>query len=474
MTRKIVALTALTLAFGLIGCVETDPQGAPDPDDGAFALTNTTNYAPEGLLRGQGLKVYAEFSSEDLRPNTVYIVEVFNDDRGESLIQSDLPQPVVLRTTDSRSITPYAVMFDVGQYEEVSEGEHIRVSLTDPQGERLEQIIDLSILRLPGWDVTEVEAPEVFACDASGDPANAFAVGGSQVGETAGPVYITGNNFSPGSTVHAYIVEAEDDWMDRLIPQEGEAGHVLGPIAIDISSDGSLPLTALPFADTTSTDYNVLRGLVGVYDLLVDTDLDGDMDWEFGVKDGGDGADEQVGFTIQYSQAWLAARGERHILVNIAYDSSSRSGGTWSNTYRSTDRVFSYMNPPVMHQYHFAVTKWVVRHQDFDEFWNNPEMETGPNGCVPFQSHAVNGMGIPVQRGCTNTGPVDFGPLAISLDPGENAYDVVFDRNGDGCYEAGEDILDVVGGATVTGELVTFEQFQALDRADRVGFHVIE
>jgi hypothetical protein len=56
----------------------------------------------------------------------------------------------------------------------------------------------------------------------------------------------------------------------------------------------------------------------------------------------------------------------------------------------------------------------------------------------------------------------------------EGAFDVVFDRNGDGCYQAGEDLLDVVGGANTSGGLVTFDEFQTIDPADRVGFRVLE
>jgi hypothetical protein len=107
-----------------------------------------------------------------------------------------------------------------------------------------------------------------------------------------------------------------------------------------------------------------------------------------------------------------------------------------------------------MHRYHFSVTKYVVAHQDFDAFWNNPEMETGPNDCVPFAEHVVQHLGVPIQQGCTNTGPVNWGPAAMELGNG-------------GAF-------DVVGGANTGGGLVTFDEFQTIDPADQVGFRVIE
>jgi hypothetical protein len=241
---------------------------------------------------------------------------------------------------------------------------------------------------------------------------------------------------------------------------------VFGPVAVTIDSSGNLPPTATGFVPTLDQ--------VGVYDVLVDTNGEGTMEWGMNVKDGGDGVDEQVGFTVQYSAAWVRARGQRHVLVNIAYGSSSRDGGQWSNTFAANESVFSYLNPPVMHEYHFSVTKWVVRHQDFETFWNNQDLETGDGGCIPFAQHAIQSLGIPIQRGCTNTGPVEWGPFALLLDEGEgDTFDVVFDRNDDGCYMPGEDLLDVVGGANTSGDLVLWEDFSALDPADQVGFRVV-
>lgn len=464
MTRWFGILAALVLVVAVGACTGPDDEtGHNNPDDQTFALTNTTHYNPEGLLRGQGLKIYTDVPMEQLEPARAYNVEVTNDNTDELLAAGDFI------TDEDQTITPYDLLFDVGQYNDVEEGDNIRVTVSDDEGLSITSIISLAALRLPGWDVSEVSAPEVYVCDASGNPANAFAVGGQDPGEVVGPVYVRGTGFPEvlaGRTVDVYIVESRENWMGELIPASGETFHVFGPTAVTIDAAGNLP--------ATDTGFTPAEGDVGTYDVLVDTDANGEMDWGMNVKDGGDGIDEQVGFTVQYSAAWIRARGQRHILVNMAYSSDSRDTLNWSNTYARDQVVYSYLNPPVMHQYHFSVTKWVVRHQDFATYWNNQALETGPGGCIPFAEHTVQNLGVPIQQGCTNSGPVHWGPAALLLDDTDNdAFDVVFDRNGDGCYAPGEDLLDVIGGANATGDLVTWEQFQTMDPADQVGFRVL-
>ena len=471
MNRWLSILCVGVVAGALSACTaDVDDLTGSDPGDSAFALTNTTHYNPEGLLRGQGLKIYTELSAEGLDPDRNYDVDVTNDNTDEVLSEGEV------YVTEDNTILDYALMFDVGQYGEVEEGDNLRVTLSNEEGTSVSQVISLAALRLPGWDVTEVEAPEVFVSDQSGNPANAYAVLGQDPGEVAGEVHLTGSGFHEGirnSEVDVYIVAARDNWMNELIPQEGEEDHIFGPVAMMIDGQGNLPVT--------STGFTPGEANIGPFDVLVDTDGNGRMDWSLAVKDSGDGVDEQVGFTVQYSQAWVRARGERHVLVNIAYNSNSRDGGAWTNTFYAGNDIFSYLNPPVMHQYHFAVTKWFVSHQDFEEFWNNRSLETtddSGNACVPFEDVAVQRMGIPVQRGCTNTGPVHFGPAAILLDPttGDetDSFDVVFDRNGDGCYAPGVDLLDVIGGDNATGGLVSFSDFNNLAETEQVGFRVVE
>ena len=116
--------------------------------------------------------------------------------------------------------------------------------------------------------------------------------------------------------------------------------------------------------------------LLGIYDVLVDVDRNGTFDHGFSAKDGADG-EGKVGFTLQYGAAWLRtklAMTSKHLLVNLAYSSSSRSGGTWSNSYSSADSIYSYVNPPVQSGgKHGYVVKLLLKHQSWSQFWNNPD-----------------------------------------------------------------------------------------------------
>jgi len=472
MTRWWMGILVVMSCSAFLACTGPvgDPIGSSDSTSGEFALTNTTSQNPANLLRGQGLKVYADVHNPALLAGQVYKINVHNDSTNEMMLDG---VEVDVRVTEEQTINPYALLFDVGQEGEVGVGDSIRVELTHENGSVLTQIIGLYDLRIPGWAVEEVDQPELYACTAAGDAANAFAVGGQDPGETVGEVHVAGRGFPAfirGGEVNVYVVEARDDWMGEQIPQAGEAGHIHGPVQVTVSSSGAIEATGLGFTPEL--------GDVGIYDILVDVGDDATMDYELAEKDSGDGVGEQIGFTVQYSQAWIRARGERHLLVNIAFNSSSRSG-QWANDY-TTGRVYAYLNPPVMHRYHFAVTKWIVAHQEFNTFWNSHEVESdGSDGCpagsIPFAAMVEDGMAVPVQRGCTNSGPVDFGPAAMMRDAdgaAVEAFDMVFDRNGDGCYMPGEDLLDVVGSAT-SGDLVTFDQLEALEPADRVGFRVL-
>lgn len=465
MFRSTFVAIWATASMALAGCVgqDADPWGTGDLTEGDFALTNTTTANPEGLLRGQGLKIYTEIPSAQLVANTIYEVSVTNDNTGEELSRGEL------RTNASRGISPYTLMFDVGLFDAIEESQNLRVAVEGDDGTDFARIISLGVLRIPGWDVTETVPPQLYVCDSHGQPANAFAVGGQDPGEVAGEVYVCGRDFPEGvrgGTVDVYVVLAHDNWLGEDAPQEGQPDHVFGPVSVPVDATGQIR--------SAGTGFVPELGDVGIYDVLVDVDGDGAIRQTFAMKDGGDGIGEQVGFTVQYSQAWIRARGERHILVNMAFTSQSRDGGVFANEFAPTQTVYLYLNPPVMHQYHFAVTKYIVPHQGFDEFWNNPDMETGPGGCVPFEDLIAIGMSIPVQRGCTNSGPVDFG-APVLLDPEGAAvegFDVVFDRDGDGCYMAGVDLLDVIGGALTDGGLVSYEQFSGLAREDQVGFRV--
>ncbi|MCZ7684110.1 MAG: hypothetical protein M5U28_37195 [Sandaracinaceae bacterium] len=458
---RLQRITALIIPVAVAGCAATlgtpDDDGRTDSTGTSFALVSSTG--EQGVLRtGDSLAVRVG-ALADLFPDSTYRFAV-TAPGGALLSEGDV------RTSSTGQVFLATVMHDVGEDGRVAEGARLDVSLRDLGGalaaQTSLQLAGVPALQVPGWNVEEPAPPHVFAADEAGEPANSFAVGGADPGEQVGPVYVAGEGFpenAAGRDVDVYVARDRDEWRGLPMPREGDEGWIAGPIAVRVDESGRLEPTAL---------FTPELGHTGVYDILVDVDRDGLFEWTFESKDGADGLG-RVGFTVQYSQAWLRAREQSHILVNIAYSSHSRDEGVWRNQYRRDEPVFLYLNPPVMHRYHFQVTKWIVRHQDFDAYWNNPDV-ADEDGAVNFAEFAVNSMAEPTERGCTNTGPVCYGVLEITGTTDES-FDVVFDRNGDGRYMPGEDLLDVVGG-DVGGGLVTVEQLRALPLAQRVGFVV--
>ncbi len=446
----------------LSGCAAMPADLGPDPmrtDPSEPGLSLRSSTGERGVLRtgdSLGLRV-GELGLLD--PDASYRFEVTGAGGallGEGDVRTDAYGMIFLAT----------VMHDVGEDRRVEAGSTLGVALRGEDGEiaaitaiRLDRVPDL---QAPGWNVEEVAPPHIFAADEAGEPANAFAVGGADPGELVGPVHIAGEGFPEqvaGGAVDVYVVRDRDEWRERALPREGDEDWIAGPIEVPVDEDGRLVPTAVLSPE---------RGHVGIYDLLVDVDRDGLFSWRFDAKDGADGLG-RVGFTVQYSAAYLRELAQRHVLVNIAYDSHERDGGRWRNEFDAGEPLFLYLNPPVMHRYHYSVTKWIVPHQDFETFWNDPA-RIEEEGGVEFASLAVSAMDSPPQTGCTNTAPTCFGPSPL----GEYevmAYDVVFDRNGDGRYEPGVDLLDVAS-ADTGGGLLTVEQLRALPAAQRVGFTV--
>ena len=470
VASSLAASALAASAFALTGCSATLGDGAEDQigstADGDTALALISSTGEQGILRaGETLSIQSS-ALGTLLPETIYRAQVM---RGSALIsESDVltdPQGGVLLS---------AVLYDVGEDGRVAPGDSLNVQLTDFFGDvHARTIVRLDAppsLQVSGWNVAEVAPPHVFAADATGTPQNAFAVGGAGAGEVVGPIYVAGDGFPEevaGRQVNVYIAKDADEWRDQALPQAGDEAHVVGPVPVNVREDGSLEPTALLTPSLSQ---------VGIYDILVDVDMDGRFEWSFSAKDGADGL-AKVGFTVQYSAEWLAQRTSSHILVNIAYNSHQRGDGQWANEFQENDPVFLYLNPPVMHTYHFKVTKWIVDHQDFDQFWNNPAMANDA-GDVCFSEHSTVSMAIITQTGCTNSSPTCFGPVPIgdSEGPGTDGYrsasfDVVFDRNGDGCYTPGEDMLDIISNDT-GGDLVTVEDFLALPASQRVGLTV--
>lgn len=445
----------IALSLSGLGCASgTDGLGRSGEGTSSLALVSSAGEM-NILRRGESLAIRTERLA-DLRPETVYRAVVQSRD-GDVLGESDV-------LTDLRGAVPlYTLVHDVGEDGASRPGDTLRVKLMDSTGDiRGEASVVLEApppLQVPGFNVSEVAPPHVFASSATGQPTNAFAVGGAGAGEVGGPVYVAGDGFPQavaGGHVDVYVARDADEWRGRTLPRAGDTTHVAGPISVSVSAEGRLTPTAV---------FTPALRDVGIYDILVDVDRDGRFEWSFSSKDGADGL-ARVGFTVQYGAAWLAARTDSHLIVNIAYDSHRRDGGEFRNDYAEGEPVFLYMNPPVMHQYHFTVTKWIVRHQDFDAFWNNPAVADG-DGAVPFDRFAVQSLEISTQTGCTNSSPTCFGVVPSSAE----GYDVVFDRDGDGRYMPGEDLLDVVSGDT-SGDLVSVAAVRAMPPERRVGFRV--
>lgn len=465
--RKVVL--GVVVAAALAGCAG-DGSDLGRTSTGSESLALVSSSGEQGILRtGETLNLRS-IVPDALKPSTFYRITVSNSGTGAELSHVDTATDVtgMLATTN--------LLHDVGEYGGLAEGDSLDVMVEERDGGsmaiRANIPLDIiPLLQVPGFNVNEIQPPHVFATDATGAPQNAFAVGGTDEGEVRGPIYLTGEGFPQsvaGRDVNVYVVRDRDEWRDRAIPTNAVEGLVNGPISARVEPDGRLLPTQV--LDPALRD-------VGIYDILVDLDGNGRFDWSFSRKDAADGVGK-VGVTVQYSPSWLRSLETRHVLVNIAFDDNSRDSGEWANEYSSTQHVFMYLNPPVMHEYHFAVTKWIVAHQGFDEFWNNPENFDREDGTICFQAEgrslAIQRGDLPPEHGCTNTGPTCFGPM-----PGPaggpmaiTAYDAVFDRNGDGCYTPGEDLLDIVGGSITHGNLVSIEEFRALPLADQVGFVV--
>lgn len=476
--RTVGTMAQWTMVGGFValvaGCVSDPGAGRPvgrtDYGSGSFALENSNR--EQGILRiGDSLRMYAAPGDLDLRPGHQYHFAVTNVSNDTKVSEGDVV------TREDGSLPPTTLAHDIGDMPGTNEGEgdSLKVDIwdIDSADDHLEAFIPL--LRVPalqgGWNIQEVDPPHVFATDASRTPANAFAVsdnGETDPGEVPGPIFVGGEGLpgdAVGGAVDVYVMRDQDDWQGFEIPQAGSAEHVVGPIQVAVNPDGTL-------ASTLVWEPGV--GDVGIYDILVDVDQNGVFDWDISNKDGADG-EAKVGITIQYSQAWVRARRIRHIIMNIAFADASRDG-QWTNDYAGADPLYLYVNPDVTSRpdlNHKWVYKWVVEHQDFDTFWNNPANE-GPDGCVDLENIMGN-FDVPAQHGCTNSAPLHIGNAEniAGQANGPGDFDVVFTFNAnEGAaprYCPGRDILDIVAN-DVTETLV--QDIANVPLEDRVGFRV--
>lgn len=473
-SRQMVGTVAVAVAL-VAGCV-SDPGagralGRTDYGSGSFALENSNR--EQGILRiGDSLRMYAAPGDLDLRPGHQYHFAVTNVSNDTTVGEGDVV------TREDGSLPPTTLAHDIGDMPGTTEGEgdSLKVDIwdVDSADDHLEAFIPL--LRVPalqgGWNIQEVEPPHVFATDASRAPTNAFAVsdnGDTDPGEVPGPIYVGGEGLPDnvaGHSVDVYVMRDHDTWQGFEIPAAGSPDHVVGPIQVAVNADGTLASTLVWEPGVND---------VGIYDILVDVDQNGVFDWDISNKDGADG-EAKVGITIQYSQAWIRARRIRHIIMNIAFNDPDRDG-QWTNDFAPADSLYLYVNPDVTSRpdlNHKWVYKWVVRHQDFDTFWNDPSRE-GPNGCVDFTENILGNFQVPPQHGCTNSAPLHVGNAEniAGTGNGPGDYDVIFTFNAnDGAvpeYCPGRDILDIVSNDT-TETLV--QDIANVPLEDRVGFRV--
>ncbi|HEY3356433.1 MAG TPA: hypothetical protein VGQ83_24495 [Polyangia bacterium] len=454
---RAVAILAATAA--LAACSNPAPQeGRIGFSSSAITLWNSHGEAD--LLRvGESLSVSTLLPGQ-LAGNAKYQVRIAVAG-GTELVLADL-----LTTHDGR--LPLAtILHDAGEFDGVRAGSTLDVTLTDPDGAVHRQSVMVSSSRTPrqgaGWDVDEAQPPHVFAADASGAPQNAFAVGAATLapGEVGGEIFAAGDGFPPGAVVDLYVARDADVWVGKAMPRPGDPAYIAGPVTATVDADGRLAPTRTGFVPAV--------GHVGIYDVLVDVDRNGVFDWSFNVKDGADG-EQKVGLTVQLSQSWLAERTSKHILVNLAYDSAGRDEGVWRNAYTPGEPVYMYVNPPVMTRYHASAKKWVVRHQDWDTFWNSPAADANVGGAAgfgrrPIADLAISELKYKPQNGCTNSPPL----VTFNAEPGD--YDMVIDFDGDGFYDIGRDLLDVFSG-DAEGGLVDPAHVSQLPAAQRVGFSV--
>jgi len=462
-----IALCTFVL-LSAIGCgLEDSNYGKQNNGSALMAISNAEHET--GVLRtGTSLDIKTT-NQLQLEPDKVYEVSVSNLDTGKEVARAELLSDL------NGQIELSTVAHDLGEFDEVGERDTLQVKVTNPgSGILVEDEITLTPHKVDfvghGIEVDEVQPPHVYASDVNGTPQNSFVVGGApDPGEIGPPIYVAGDGFpTTVSKVDLYVVKDADKWRGTTIPQAGDASYVAGPV-VGTVENGVLRATSMSWQPKGED--------VGIYDVLVDVDRNGTFDYTFSAKDGADG-EGKVGFTLQYGAAWLRtklAMTSKHLLVNLAYTSASRSSGTWSNSYPAGTTIYSYVNPPVQKgSRHGWVSKLLIAHKDWSKFWNNPDkmIQGGPGsvGRIPIAGDVVNGTGGTPQVGCTNSPPVKL--LNGQLGDGQpQKFDVVFDYGKDGYYDIGVDFLDVVSDRT-DGTLVTAQDLENMTDDQIFGFEI--
>jgi len=457
-------------SIALLSCVLTAACGLEDgnygkQNQGSASMAITNAEGETGLLRtGTSLSIETVVDRLKLEPNKVYNVTVTNLDTGRELARASLLANMMGK------IELTTVAHDLGEFDDVEDRHTLNVKIDHPDSGTLVEddvpVIPHLHFEGHGIEVDEVPPPHVFSADSAGTPQNSFVVGGlPDPGEVGAPIHVAGKGFPTGiDKVDLYIVKDADVWRGKQVPTPGDSSYVAGPV-VGTVQNGVLKTVAMPWQPEGKD--------VGIYDILADVDRNGSFDYSFSAKDGADG-EGKVGFTLQYGAAWIRtkmAMTSKHLLVNLAYTSSSRSNGTWSNSYASSSSVYSYVNPPVQHgSKHGYVAKLLVRHQSWSQFWNNPDSLVPGTGRIAVTDHVVQSTAGTPQQGCTNSPPVALlnGQMAPA---GQQRFDVVFDYGKDGFYDIGVDFLDVVADRT-DGSLVTAADLENVPDDQIFGFEL--
>jgi hypothetical protein len=457
------------IVFALASC-GLDDGNLKKQNFGSSSMAITNAEGEQDVLRvGTALSV-ATLPELSLKANTVYRVVVSNLNTKSELAVAEL-------LSDGAGAIPLStVAHDIGEFDGVGDTHTLSVKVSD----KAKAVAEMTIPVTPhevhfeghGFSINEIQPPHVYSADQNGTALNSFVVGGPpDPGEVAAPIYVAGKGFPTEVTkVDIYIVKDADVWQGKSIPKPGEAAYVLGPI-VGTLDRGILRPTALGWQPTGAD--------LGPYDILVDVDRNGKFDYSFSSTDGADG-EGKVGFTVQYGQAFYRARSAmegKHLLVNLAFDSASRTG-SWANSYSKSSQIYSYVNPPVQSgARHAFVTKYVVWHQSWEKFWNNPVKYTQGGGGkerIYIGDIIVQQTGGTTQHSCTNSPPVAvINPENLPVDGTANPFkfDVVFDYDGDGYYDLGTDLLDVVGHRT-DGGLISASELKGLTDDQIFGFQV--
>jgi hypothetical protein len=461
MTKAIQTVTAVLIAAFLVTACGLEDWSYDRSKHSSSMMAITSSNGDSHLLRSGSSLNIATTKELNLKANTPYTVVVTNLNTGTELSRSEL-------LSDMVGVLEIAtVAHDLGEFDDVEEMDTLSVKVTHPgSGILVEDDVpvapDLPMFEAHGFQVDEIQPPHIFSADSTGTPQNGFVVGGAPEGDEVGaPIYVAGKNFPPSvEMVDLYIVKDADVWKNTRMPLPTDEHYVVGPVVGQLQN-GVLPPTALPWQPEGKD--------VGIYDILVDVDRNGTYDYGFSAKDGSDG-EGKVGFTIQYGAAWQRAKllmQSKHLLVNLAYTSKNRKDGTWSNSYSRDENIYSYVNPPVQKgERHGYVQKLLIVHQNWSEFWNNPEMmiQGGPGaGRIDIQPYTFQGTGGTPQVGCTNSPPVKMvNPNAVPMEGQiSQKFDVVFDYGKDGYYDVGVDFLDVVSTRT-DGALVTAKDLEGM------------